>query len=209
MRDHLEGWNPKTREVVPDPDAEGCEAVVCVRAAGSPDFDLAHEFAKPESQGARFGPRLRQQVGWLFDGRTRDPAWQMVFHRGGVLDRLFADADLSAALDQVRAGLRQGATGFSGDAAVLAVLAQLGGDLRDLHIDAEGLPQFELGGVSERELLQTLRLALPVLPDVVIPLAAQGRGVQRLLLVAALLRLAGQPDAPAADRGLRGARGGA
>lgn len=78
----------------------------------------------------------------------------------------------------------------------MAVLEQLGGDLRDLDIDAEGVPQFELGGVSERELLQTLRLALPVLPDVVIPLRRQGRGVQRLLLVAALLRLAGQPDAP-------------
>lgn len=196
VRDHLEGWNPKTREVVPEPDANGCEAVVRVQAVGSPDFDLAHEFAKPESEGARFGPRLRQQVGWLFDGRTRDPAWQMVFHRGGVLDRLFGDADLSPALEEVRAGLRQGATGFSDEAAVLAVLSQLGGDLRDLHIDVEGLPQFELGGVSERELLQTLRLALPVLPDVVIPLRRQGRGVQRLLLVAALLRLASQPDAP-------------
>src|SRR4051812_46005819 len=63
VRDHLEGWDPKTRKVVAEPDADGCEAVVCVRAVGSPDFDLVHEFAKPESQGARFGPRLRQQAG--------------------------------------------------------------------------------------------------------------------------------------------------
>lgn len=197
VREHLEGWNAVTRAIDPEPDAEGCEAAVRVRVSGSPDFDLAHEFAKQESQGARFGPRLRRQVGWLFDGRSRDPSWQMVFHRGGVLDRMFDGVDLTPALDHVRGGLRQGAAGFSGDAAVLSVISQLGQDLQDLHVlDVPGLPEFELGGVSERELLQTLRLALPALPQITIPLRRQGRGVQRLLLVAALLRLAAQDDAP-------------
>jgi putative ATP-dependent endonuclease of OLD family len=201
VRDHLEGWDAEQRTVLPDPDAAGAEPIVRVRVVGSPDFDLTHEFAKPESAGARFGPRLRRQVGWLFDGRTRDPAWQMVFHRGGVLDRLFADSDLTPALEHVRAALREGATAFSGDAAVLAVLAQIGGDVTALRLGTEpGLPGFDLGGVSERELLQTLRLALPVLPEVLIPLRRQGRGAQRLLLVASLLRLAArdQQTAPIA-----------
>jgi putative ATP-dependent endonuclease of the OLD family len=66
--DHLEGWDPQQRKVIPDPDAPDAEPIVRVRAVGSQDFDLAHEFAKPESAGARFGPRLRRQVGWLFDG---------------------------------------------------------------------------------------------------------------------------------------------
>src|SRR4051794_26130641 len=48
VHDHLEGWDPAKREVVPEPDEEGCEAIVRVRVIGSPDFDLAHEFAKPE-----------------------------------------------------------------------------------------------------------------------------------------------------------------
>jgi hypothetical protein len=78
--------------VIPDPDAPDAEPIVRVRAVGSQDFDLTHEFAKPESAGARFGPRPRRQVGWLFDARTRDPAWQMAFHRGGGLDRLFSDS---------------------------------------------------------------------------------------------------------------------
>lgn len=191
VRDHLEGWDAEQRTVVPDPDAVGAEPIVRVRAAGSPDFDLVHEFAKPESAGARFGPRLRGQVGWLFDGRTRDPVWHMVFHRGGVLDRLFAASDLSLALEQVRAALRQGAAAFSSDTAVSTVLTQIGADVDALRLGTEpGLPGFELGGVSERELLQTLRLALPVLPEIFIPLRRQGRGVQRLLLVASLLRLA-------------------
>ena len=137
-----------------------------VRVVGSPDFDVAHEFAKPESAGARFGPRLRRQVGWMFDGRTRDPAWQMVFHRGGVLDRLVRRRGSVRALDQVRRGLRGGATAFTGDR-VKAILTDIGADVDALHLGTEsGLPGFELGGVSERELLQTLRLALPVLPDI-------------------------------------------
>ena len=94
VRDHLEGWDGEAREIVPEPDAEGAEPIVRVRVVGSADLDVAHEFAKPESTGARFGPRLRRQVGWLFDGRARDPAWQMTFHRGGVLDRLFDGEDL-------------------------------------------------------------------------------------------------------------------
>jgi putative ATP-dependent endonuclease of OLD family len=193
--DHLEGWDPDARAVVPDPDASGVEPAVRVRVVGSPDLDLSHEFAKPESAGARFGPRLRRQVGWLFDGRTRDPAWQMTFHRGGVLDRLFADHDLDPALDHVRDALRDGADGFSGDAAVLSILGQVARDLDALGLgDGGGLPGFELGAVSARELLQTLRLALPVLPELLIPLRRQGRGVQRLLLVASLLRLASGED---------------
>ena len=192
---HLEGWNADEREVVAEPDGEGIEAVVRVRAVCSTDFELAHEFAKPESSGARFRRGLRQQVGWLYDGRSRDPAWQMTFHRGGVLDRLFAEHDLKPALEVVRDALRSGAADFGKDSAVLAGLSGVGGDLQRLRLVEPGvLPAFELGGVSERELLQTLRLALPVLPEVLIPLRRQGRGVQRLILVASLLRLADQVD---------------
>lgn len=197
-RDHLEGWDDAAREVIAEPDGEGIETIARVRVIGSPDLDVAHEFAKPESSGARFGPRLRRQVGWLFDGRARDAAWQMTFHRGGVLDRLFDEHDLSPALGHVRDAMQAGTEGFSGDPAVTAVLSGLAGDLERLHVlDAATLPELELGAVSKRELLQTLRLALPVLPDLLIPLRRQGRGVQRLLLVASLLRLAERADAPA------------
>jgi ABC-type arginine transport system ATPase subunit len=197
VRDHLEGWDVAARQIVPEPDVAGGEPVVRVRVVGSADLDVAHEFSKPESNGARFGPRLRRDVGWLFDGRTRDPAWQMTFHHGGVLDRLFEGEELAPAVDHVRTALGEGASAFSGDAAVLAVLSAIGADLEALHLlDPGVVPGFELGGVSQRELLQTLRLALPVLPDVLIPLRRQGRGVQRLALVASLLRLAEQSDAP-------------
>src|SRR4051812_31981875 len=48
---------------------------------------------------------------------------------------------------------------------------------------------FEAGAVSQRELLQSLRLALPS-DGQQIPLMRQGRGAQRLVLVTILLRLA-------------------
>lgn len=48
---------------------------------------------------------------------------------------------------------------------------------------------FELGAVSPRELLQSLRLTL-LGGGTQIPISRQGRGAQRLLLVAILLRLA-------------------
>lgn len=189
--EHLEGWQAKTNEVIADPDGDDAEPVVRVRVVGSSDFDLQHQFAKPESEGARFGPAARRRVGWLFDGRTRDPAWHMTFHQRGVLERLFSDADLLPGLEQLREALGDGAEKINADAAFLGGLETLGKELAGLHLLEEGqLPAFELGTVSRRELLLTLRLALPVLPELMIPLVRQGRGAQRLLLVAALLRLA-------------------
>jgi putative ATP-dependent endonuclease of OLD family len=191
VRNHLEGWDGSANSIVADVDGAGIETVVRVRVCGTEDFDLIHEFAKDESESARFGPRLRREIGWMYDGRSRDPAWQMTFHRGGVLDRLFDDTELADALGIVREAMRDGATGFAHDRAVEDVLKEVGADLHRLSLlAAELLPGFELGGVSEREILQMLRLALPDPGGFRIPLSRQGRGVQRLLLVASLLRLA-------------------
>jgi len=85
----------------------------------------------------------------------------------------------------------EGAGQVNEHAAVATVLNDLGIDLRQLGLleDEEG-PKFEAGAVSRRELLQALRLALPATDGVAVPIERQGRGAQRLLLVAALLRLA-------------------
>jgi hypothetical protein len=83
------------------------------------------------------------------------------------------------------------------EANVQAVLKVLAGDLRGLGLlEAAELPQFEVGAVSVRELLQSLRLALPG-DEAQIPVFRQGRGTQRLLLVAILLRLAQAAERPA------------
>jgi ABC-type hemin transport system ATPase subunit len=191
VHQHLEGWRSEDAELVPEPDGEGIEPVVRVRVRGTPDFDVLHEFAKPESDGARFNPALRSQLGWIFDGRSRDPGRQLSFYQGGLLDRLFAAADLDAAIEGLRGALGEGAQSINADEAVETVLAALSTDLETLGLlRADERAAFEAGAVSRRALLQTLRLSLPATEEIAIPLVRQGRGAQRLVLVATLLRLA-------------------
>jgi len=174
----LEGWHVESRELVGEPEGEGIEPVFRVRVRGTPDFELLHEFAKPEAEGARFGRPLRSILGWVFDGRQRDPARQLAFYQGGMLDRLFAPDALDPAVDELRTALEAGATAVNDDEAVADVLGGLADDLRRLGLVGDGeRPEFELGAVSQRELLQSLRLALPA-QGVQIPLFRQGRGAQ-------------------------------
>lgn len=197
VREHLEGWDAEAEEVVPEPGGDGVEPVARVRVRGDASFDFVHEFAKPESGGARFPPRLRAQLGWVFDGRMREPARQLNFFQGGLLERLFDPIDLSPAVDALRDALAGGAAAVNDDAGIRGVLADVAADLASLGLISPGeSPQFEVGGVSERELLQAMRLSLPS-GEATIPVARQGRGAQRLLLVALLLRIAQRGGAPA------------
>jgi putative ATP-dependent endonuclease of the OLD family len=190
VREHLEGWNAEARELVPEPDGDGIERVVRVRVRGTPELTYAHEFAKPESEGAPFNAARRVRAGWVFDGRTRDPLRQLSFYQGGLLERLFLGADLDPATDALRRALAQGADDVNEDAAIADVLTTLAEDLQGLGLlEGSERPAFEAGAVSQRELLQSLRLALPA-GDATIPLFRQGRGAQRLVLVSVLLRLA-------------------
>jgi putative ATP-dependent endonuclease of the OLD family len=197
VHEHLEGWNSADELVVPEPDGEGIEPVIRIRVRGTQDFDVLHEFAKEESGGARFSPGLRARIAWIFDGRARDPARQLAFYQGGLLDRLFGEVNLDPAVTQLKTALGNGAGAVNSDENVGGVLKLLGGDLRSLGLaSASEIPQFEVGAVSARELLQALRLALPG-AEVQIPVIRQGRGVQRLLLVSILLRLAQSGENPA------------
>lgn len=187
---HLEGWQVERGQLIAEPDGEGIEPVVRVRASAGADLELLHEFAKEESVGARFGRNLRQHVGWVFDGHLRDPGRQLAFYQGGLLDQLFEGLDLQPAVRSLRDALGTGASSVNDDAIVSPVLEDLGLDLRRLGIlSAEGHPGFEVGAISRRELLQALRLGLPTAEAATIPIDRQGRGAQRLLLLAVLLRL--------------------
>ncbi|HXN39577.1 MAG TPA: AAA family ATPase [Solirubrobacteraceae bacterium] len=197
VREYLEGWKSEAEELVPEPDGDGIESVIRVRVRGTEDFDVLHEFAKEEAAGARFAPRHRSEIGWVFDGRTRDPVRQLSFYQGGLLERVFGGVDLDPAVATLKDALSQGAASVNADEAVSSVLAELADELRPVGLlQADELPQFEVGAVSVRELLQALRLALPG-PGVQIPVFRQGRGAQRLLLVAILLRLAQAAGRPA------------
>jgi hypothetical protein len=47
----FEGWRAETGELIGEPEGDGIEPVVRVRARGTPEFDLLHEFAKPPTVG--------------------------------------------------------------------------------------------------------------------------------------------------------------
>lgn len=188
---HLEGWVSGVREVVPQPDGGDIEPCLRIRVRGTPDQEHAHEYAKLESEGARITGKIRAQFGWVYDGRSRDPAWQLQFYQGGLLDRLFSEIDPGPGLQNLRDALTEGAALVNQDKAVSGILAELGGDLAALGLGfGNRNPLFEAGPVTSRELLQTLRLAMPDAEGFSIPIGRQGRGVQRLLLVSVLLRLA-------------------
>jgi putative ATP-dependent endonuclease of OLD family len=189
-RRYLEGWDAEHEQVIPEVDGPGIEPVVRVRVRGTKDLDLVHEFAKDEAEGARFHPAYRAQVGWVFDARTRDPAYQLSFSQGGLLDRLFPMSELDHAINDLRNALGAGAYTVNSDETVNKKLLELSKDLMELGLllPAEQAA-FEVGAVSPRELLQSLRLTLPG-GGTQIPISRQGRGAQRLLLVAILLRLA-------------------
>lgn len=186
----LEGWHAERAAVIPDTDGEGVDACVRLRVRGTPDLDIVHEFAKPELAGARFGPRLRTRLGWFFDGQARDPSRQLAFYQGGVLDRLFGDANLEPALTLLKEAFAKGAEDLNADTAVAGVLDQLRLELEPLALDPSGPIDLEAGSVSNRELLQALRLAMPGPGTAAIPIARAGRGTQRLVLLATLLMLA-------------------
>jgi putative ATP-dependent endonuclease of OLD family len=203
----LEGWRAAGAELVGEP-GEGIEPVVRVRVRGTPEFDLLHEFAKPEAEGARFGRPLRASLGWVFDGRQRDPARQLAFYQGGMLDRLFAAESLDPAVGELRAALEAGAMAVNDDDAVADVLGGLADYLRRLGLVDEGdSPEFEVGAVSQRELLQSLLLALPA-QGVQIPLFPTGTWRTTAFVGQRALAARHRRDRHA-DRRLRGAGGGA
>ena len=198
IHEHLEGWLADEGKVAPEPDGEGVEPIVRVAVNGTPDLDVIHHFAKPESGGALFSRRHRIRIGWVFDGRTRDPGRYLAFYQGGLLERLFGPDDLDPAVSALRDALREGAAEVNADPAVDAALSRLGKDL--LHglglLPAGSSPAFELGVVTRRELLQTLKLSLPD-AGTTIPLERQGRGTQASVLLAVLLGPI--PGPPVAD----------
>lgn len=188
--DGLEGWRSETGEVVSEVDGEGVEPCIRLRVRGTDDLEVIHEWAKPEIAGMRFGPRLRSNFGWVFDGRAREPSRQLAFYQGGLLDRVFSGVDMEPALTMLREALSKGADGLNADASVAGVLTTLAQDLDALGLVPSGAPDLEAGSVSNRELLQTLRLAMPGPGSEAIAIARSGRGAQRLVLLAILLRLA-------------------
>jgi putative ATP-dependent endonuclease of the OLD family len=189
---YFEGWSAEDESVVPEPDGLGIETIVRVEVRSSDDGELEYRMVKPEAGDALFGPRLRRRVNFIFDGRRRDPARQLAFYQGSVLENVFGEVDLTTPLRALAAQLAGGQQAVNADVGVGDVLRLIHDQLREFGIGTgdAGEPLLTVGGLSERALLQTLTLSLRQGADLALPVNRLGRGVQRVALVALLMALA-------------------
>jgi putative ATP-dependent endonuclease of the OLD family len=179
------------RDDRPEPDGEGIESVVRVEVR-STDGELQYGIVKTGASGAPFGPRLRRRVNFIFDGRRRDPARQLAFYQGSVLEHVFGEVDRRTPLRILADQLTGGQQAVNADVGVSDVLRLIHDQLREFGIGTRdtGEPLLTVGGLSERSLLQTLTLSLRQDADMALPVSRLGRGVQRVALVALLMALA-------------------
>ncbi len=189
---YFEGWRSADETVIPEPDGPGVETVVRVEVCSSADGELQYRMAKPEVGDAPFSPRLRRLVNFIFDGRRRDPARQLAFYQGSVLEHVFGEVDLTMPLRALAGQLVGGQQAVNADVGVADVLRVIREQLREFGIGTgeAGEPLLAVGGLSERTLLQTLTLSLRQDADLALPVSRLGRGVQRVALVALLMALA-------------------
>ncbi len=149
-------------------------------------------FARPEAKEASVRQADKIRIGWQLVPANLDPRHELAFYRNSVLSRLFERDDLSGPLDQIRAAI-DGAKGpLLSHASVSATRSALQGSAQRLGLAPSGDPlDFAVAGLSDRRVLQSLQLVLRGnASDAHLPLEAHGRGVLRVLLLAAILQAA-------------------
>jgi putative ATP-dependent endonuclease of the OLD family len=147
-------------------------------------------FARPEAGKAAVRQADKIQIGWQYVPAGLEPEHELAFYSNSVLSRLFERADLSAALDAIRAAI-DGAKGpLLSDPIVADTRKTLQQSAQRLGLAPSGDPlDLAVAGLSDRRVLQSLQLVMLGGRSVEhLPLASHGRGVLRVLLLAALLQ---------------------
>jgi putative ATP-dependent endonuclease of the OLD family len=149
-------------------------------------------FARPEAHAAPVRQADKIRIGWQLVPANLDPQHELAFYRNSVLARLFERDDVSGPLDQIRAAI-DGAKGpLLAHPSVTATRSALQGSAQRLGLAPDGDPlDFAVAGLSDRRVLQSLQLVLQgTTSGAHLPLEAHGRGVLRILLLAAILETA-------------------
>jgi len=146
-------------------------------------------FARPEAHGAPVRQADKIRIGWQLVPANLDPQHELAFYRNSVLARLFERDDLSGPLDQIRAAIDDAKGPLLAHPSVASTRSALQGSAQRLRLAPEGDPlDFAVAGLSDRRVLQSLQLVLQgTASDAHLPLEAHGRGVLRILLLAAIL----------------------
>jgi putative ATP-dependent endonuclease of OLD family len=200
-RDHfepyLEGRHPDgTFGSWDSPEEEFDEGELVLRLAfcgvyGEPSRAI---FCRPEADGAQVRQADKMLIGWHYVGATLDPTHELAFYANSVIARLFEREDLSEPLEQIRQAIEDAKGPLLALPRVDAARRRLESSSQRLGLAPEGSPlDLAVAGLSDRRVLQSLQLVLKgKRSQSHLPLEAHGRGVLRVLLLAAILQSAAE-----------------
>lgn len=198
-RDHFEAYLEGRRDDgtfggFESPDQEFDESALVLRLAfngvyGEPARAV---YARPEANTAHVRQADKIRIGWHYAGAALDPARELAFYSNSVLARLFEREDLSAPLEAIRTAIDGAKAPLLALPGVDAARKRLEGSAQRLGLAPAGNPlDLAVAGLSDRRVLQSLQLVLQgKRTSTHLPLEAHGRGVLRVLLLAALLQSA-------------------
>jgi hypothetical protein len=149
-------------------------------------------FARPEANEAPVGQADKIRIGWQYIPAGLDPGRELAFYSNSVLARLFERDDISDPLDAIRQAIDEAKAPLLEHPGVAATRERLQRSAQRLGLAPTGDPlDLAVAGLSDRRVLQSLQLVLQSgRSQTHLPLAAHGRGVLRVLLIAALLQSA-------------------
>ena len=174
------------------PQEEFDDSQLVLRLALTAELDTPARpvFARPDANAVRVTQEHRLRIGWHFVPAGLDPLRELAFYQGSVFARLFERVDLSAELDDLRAGIEQARAGLMANTHVNATRRALEDSALRLSLTSGTDPMdFHVLSMSDRRVLQSLE---PVLrgrrTTDHLPLRSHGAGALRILLLAAVLQ---------------------
>jgi putative ATP-dependent endonuclease of OLD family len=147
-------------------------------------------FARPEAGEAPVRQADKIKIGWQYIPAGLDPLHELAFYSNSVLARLFERGDLSEPLEAIRQAIDDAKGPLLSHPTVAGTRTQLQESAQRLGLAPAGDPlDLAVAGLSDRRVLQSLQLVLLSGRSTThLPLSAHGRGVLRVLLIAALLQ---------------------
>jgi putative ATP-dependent endonuclease of OLD family len=196
-RDHFEAYLEGRRDDGTfggwdSPEEEFDQSMLVLRLTfrGAYDEPARAFYARPEAEGAHVRQADKIRIGWQYIPAGLDPGHELAFYSSSVLARLFERGDISEPLDAIREAIDQAKAPLLKHPDVKATRERLQDSAHRLGLAPEGdALDLAVAGLSDRRVLQSLQLVLRSgRSQAHLPLAAHGRGVLRVLLIAALLQ---------------------
>ncbi len=180
------GWDS------PEDEFDDAELVLRLKFRGAYDEPARAFYARPEAEEAPVRQADKIRIGWQFIPAGLDPGRELAFYSSSVLARLFERGDISEPLDAIRTAIDEAKASLLNHPDVKATRERLQESAQRLGLAPSGDPlDLAVAGLSDRRVLQSLQLVLQSgRSRTHLPLAAHGRGVLRVLLIAALLESA-------------------